>query len=104
MQQKTSFFTARRYERAVLKNRIAFKEELIMRITKISLGLKGQVNMGNNEWYQPEVHLEAEVDESEDLDKSIQLLRLLVQKQIQNDIIYFRKARKIVTAVPIREE
>lgn len=70
-----------------------------MKIRKITIGLKGQVNMGNDEWYQPLVTMEAELDESEDVDKSIQLLRVIVQKQVQNDILQFRQSRKIVTAV-----
>lgn len=70
-----------------------------MKIRKITIGLKGQVNMGNDEWYQPLVTMEAELDESEDVDKAIQLLRVIVQKQVQNDILQFRQSRKIVTAV-----
>lgn len=74
-----------------------------MRVSKIQIGLKGQVNMGSDEWYQPSVTMEAELDEKDDVDKCIQLLRLQVQKQLQIDIIQFRSARKIVTAVPISQ-
>ena len=71
-----------------------------MRINKITIGLKGQVNMGNNEWYEPFVQMEAELSDNDNIDKSIQLLRLQVQSQLQIDILKFRNSRKIVTTCP----